>query len=97
MREEIGTNEEEEALTVPEEIDAHEKESQTDIFLRVDEKNDPTGPSLDLLFDEPPASVYHPTWGVGKYESTEAYTDLRTKKSGKTYSYRFEDGMLADV
>ena len=29
MREEIGTEEEEEALTVPEEIDAHEKESQT--------------------------------------------------------------------
>ena len=75
----------------------HMKKNLKHIFLRVDEKNDANGPSLDLLFDEPPASVYHPTWGVGKYESTEAYTDLRTKKPGKTYSYRFEDGMLADV
>ena len=97
IREEIETEEEKKALTVPEETNAHEKESQTDLFLRVDEKNYPTGPSLDLIYDEPPASVYHPTWGEGKYESTETYTDWRTKKPGKTYTYRFEDGMLAEV
>jgi hypothetical protein len=90
IREEIGTEEEKKALTVPEESNAHKKESQTDLFLRVDEKNYPTGPSLDLIYDEPPASVYHPTWGVGKYESTETYTDWRTKKPGKTYTNVFQ-------
>ena len=78
-------------------INAHEKETQTDVFLRVDEKNYPKGPSLDLLYDDPPPSVYHPTWGVGKYHSTEILTHWRTKEPEKTYSYRFDDGQLADI
>ena len=63
----------------------------------MDEKNYPFGPSLDLLYDEPPTTVYHQTWGVGKYHKTEVYTDLITKKPGKTYTYRFDDGELADL
>ena len=84
-------------IEVEETVKGIVQETQTDVFLKVDDKNYPTGPSLDLLYDEPPPSVYHPTWGVGKYHATEVYTHWRTKEPGKTYCYRFEDGSLADI
>ena len=71
------------------------QETQTDVFLKVDRKGDLNEPFLDLLYDHPPATVYHPAWGVGKYHSTDPYT--QNKMARKTQSYEFEGGVLNDV
>ena len=45
-----------------------------DVFLKVNEKGDLTEPFLDLLYDQPPSTVYHPLGGEVKYYKTETYT-----------------------
>ena len=50
---------------------------------------------LDLLYTDPPPTVYHQDWGVGMYHSTQAYDE--SSKRRKQFSYIFEDGQLRDV
>ena len=72
-----------------------EQETQTDVFIKVDEKGNLTEPFLDLLYDQPPLTVYHPVWGKGKYQKTDTYTENKIKR--KAYCYEFENGELSDV
>ena len=76
-------------------IPVREQETQTDVFLKVDDKGDLTEPCLDLLYDQPPPTVYHPVWGEGKYQKTDTYTENKIKR--KAYCYEFENGDLHDV
>ena len=76
-------------------IPVREQETQTDVFLKVDDKGDLTEPCLDLLYDQPPPTVYHPVWGEGKYHKTDSYTENKIKR--KAYCYEFENGDLHDV
>ena len=58
------------------------KETQTDVFLKVDgwaEGSDEES-FLDLLYDNPPPTVYHQDWGVGIYHSTQKYEDSAKKR-----------------
>ena len=68
------------------------KETQTDVVLNVDKDGVLVEPFLDLLYDSPPATVYHPGRGFGKYHSTEDCKDNR-----KAHCYRFENGDLCEV
>ena len=72
-----------------------EQETQTDVFIKVDEKGNLTEPFLDLLYDQPPTIVYHPVWGKGKFQKTDTYIENKIK--GKAYCYEFENGELSNV
>ena len=73
-----------------------EKETQTDVFIKVDKEGDVVEPFIDLLYDIPPTTVYHPMWGFGKYNSTEDFKDT-TNSNRKAHCYRFENVDLCDV
>ena len=83
----------------PEEIvlKVEEKETQTDTFLTVDEGGQLVGPELDLLYDVPPPTVYHPVWGIGIYHSTDEFKEFKTNTDRKAHCYRYENGDLRDA
>ena len=74
-----------------------EKETQTDVFIKTDEQGNLIEPFLDLLYDEPPPTVYHPKWGKGEYHSTEDCKDSKANADRKAHCYRFDDGKLYEV
>jgi hypothetical protein len=71
------------------------KETQTDVFLNVDKEGNLTEPFLDLICDSPPPTVYHPIWGIGKYQHTEE--DNISGANRKAHCYRFGNGKLCEV
>ena len=60
------------------------QEAQTDVFQKNYRKGDLNKSFLDLLYDHPPATVSHPVWGVGRYRSTDPYT--QNKMASKAHS-----------
>ena len=52
---------------------------------------------LDLLYDTPPQSVYHPVAGVGKYYGKGTYSENTTDKTEETHVYQFKTGDLIGV
>jgi DNA-directed RNA polymerase subunit RPC12/RpoP len=52
---------------------------------------------LDLLYDTPPQSVYHPVAGVAKYYGKGTYTENPTDKTEETHVYQFKTGDLIGV
>ena len=73
------------------------KETQTEIFLKVDKEGILVEPFLDLRCESPPPTVYHPVLGLGKYDSTEACKDDKTGANRRAHCYRFENGRLCEV
>ena len=45
-----------------------EKETQTDIFLKLDQDGGVLDSFLDILYNNPPPTVYHPVLGIGEYQ-----------------------------
>ena len=84
------TDLEDSEITIEGKVDS--KETQTDVFLNADKEGVLVEPFLDLLYDSPPPTVYHPIRGLGTYHSTEACKDNR-----KAHCYRFKNGDLSDV
>ena len=74
-----------------------EKESQTDIFLRLNPNGGVLDSFLDILYNNPPPTVYHPVLGIGEHHSTNNYIELKTNNHRKAYCYRFGNGELVDV
>ena len=70
------------------------KETQTDVYLKVDGGAEGSDEEtfLDLLYDNPPPTVYHQDWGVGIYHPTQKYEG--SAKKGKQFCYTFKDGVL---
>ena len=81
------TDLEDSEITIEGKVDS--KETQTDVFLNADKDGVLVEPFLDLLYDSPPPTEYHPIPGLGTYHSTEACKDNR-----KAHCYRFENGKL---
>ena len=101
VHEEIGLSEnieqldghtdlEDSEITIEGKVDS--KETQTGVFIKADKEGFLVEPFLDLLYDSPTPTVYHPIRGLGTYHSTEACKDNR-----KAHCYRFENGYLCDV
>ena len=90
----------EEEADEPDTVHKHpyeEKETQTDIFLKLNKDGGVLYFFLDILYDNPPPTVYHPVLGKGEYASTDNYKDYNTNNNRKAHCYRFEDGTLIDV
>jgi hypothetical protein len=74
-----------------------EKESQTDIFLTLNPNGGVLDSFLNILYNNPPPTVYHPVLGIGEYHSTDNYKELKTNNYRKAYCYRFGNGELVDI
>ena len=74
-----------------------EKETQTDIFLKLDQDGGVLDSFLDIIYNNPPPTVYHPVLGIGEYHSTANYKECETDRNRKAHCYRFGNGELIDV
>ena len=90
----------EEEVDKPETVNKHtdeEKETQTDIFLKLDQDGGVFNSFLNILHYNLPPTVYHPVSGIGEYHSTDNYKECQTNKNRKAHCYRFGNGILIDV
>ena len=90
----------EEEADEPDTVNKHtdeEKETQTDIFMKLDQYGGVLNYFLYILYNNPPPTVYHPVLGIGEYHSTANYKECETDRNRKALCYRFGNGILIDV